>query len=722
MARSASHLLEIDERFCQCPICLQQYKEPKQLPCLHRYCRECLDELIERNSVVGTITCPECRAEFEVPAEGLNGLKTDFYIKNIIEYIQLQKSLEDGQLRECCDCLKTVKVTAYCFKCNDFLCKECHSSHMTKKILRDHKQHTLSLEEINSKNMTLEKLIALKETPRCQRHSENLSQLCCRTCSNLPICMTCIYGSHENHKIKDVNILATEEKEKLGKELRKLNQCKERVDKISETVDKVNRNLINNIKEKKERYQTRYERNISELKIEMKNITDNKRIQETELKAKQSRLLIETRKQMEIELEEVRQNFDSTCEAIRKEYDDKVRSLELSSDKQLKEDKEKLRVLENELQTLNNSMDERQKELEKHLEDIALQVHGVTKRYENITATARCILDAGNDWTAVHCIPDVVLACETLIVEMKREFPKLETFAQIDMVAKITKSAVSPIEIKGTETNNFSISNIKNSSDGNLVISGDTSVPCLSHITLINMAGNVLHHKKLKSSCLCPFRVCAYLTQFRLVTVCWEDEIGMYDVRDGSYITKNISDLISSRSACNCIKLVAADTANNNFLVVRDNMTDVLVFDNKMQYLYTMTLPDRIEIPNDMAVSTNGDLLVCDSKGGRAYAVNKEERVAKLLHDFRKPIVDGYSATPKSVCTDKKGIVYMLWTGMLSRESACRLVQYSQDGRQILTSIPLDNDASCITIVESAQREKLTVATRNSRIFYIFDL
>lgn len=157
MASSGSHLIEIDEKFCQCPICLQQYKEPKLLPCLHRYCSDCLKQLIERDQFLNTLSCPECRSDFEIPEGGIAGFKTDFHMKNIIEYIELQKSLEGGQMRICCDCLNKAKVAAYCFKCKDFLCQECYNTHLTKSILKDHKKHTFSLEDIKSNHLALEK-------------------------------------------------------------------------------------------------------------------------------------------------------------------------------------------------------------------------------------------------------------------------------------------------------------------------------------------------------------------------------------------------------------------------------------------------------------------------------------------------------------------------------------------------------------------------------------
>ena len=49
-----------------CAICLDEFKEPKVLQCLHTYCKECLVKLVKRKVQEHVITCPECRQETKV--------------------------------------------------------------------------------------------------------------------------------------------------------------------------------------------------------------------------------------------------------------------------------------------------------------------------------------------------------------------------------------------------------------------------------------------------------------------------------------------------------------------------------------------------------------------------------------------------------------------------------------------------------------------------------
>ena len=66
--------LEIDiSEEIKCPICLEQLKQPKILPCQHTYCLDCLEEVAKLNNP-DTLDCPECRREFKIPPEsGVKG-------------------------------------------------------------------------------------------------------------------------------------------------------------------------------------------------------------------------------------------------------------------------------------------------------------------------------------------------------------------------------------------------------------------------------------------------------------------------------------------------------------------------------------------------------------------------------------------------------------------------------------------------------------------------
>ena len=58
------------ERMTMCPICLDKFRIPKVLPCMHTFClTPCLSNLLKRKA--RSIRCPECRREHPIP-QGFN--------------------------------------------------------------------------------------------------------------------------------------------------------------------------------------------------------------------------------------------------------------------------------------------------------------------------------------------------------------------------------------------------------------------------------------------------------------------------------------------------------------------------------------------------------------------------------------------------------------------------------------------------------------------------
>ena len=53
-------------KLLRCAVCIEQFKEPKVLSCLHTYCKECLVKLVKKKGRDHIITCPECRQDTKV--------------------------------------------------------------------------------------------------------------------------------------------------------------------------------------------------------------------------------------------------------------------------------------------------------------------------------------------------------------------------------------------------------------------------------------------------------------------------------------------------------------------------------------------------------------------------------------------------------------------------------------------------------------------------------
>lgn len=91
-ATSERLLTELEEGFLTCSICCLPYNQPKALPCLHPFCKGCLESYAFRTSVrtengLLLISCPICRQQCAVPSSGkwqpLNNIVFRYFRTNI---------------------------------------------------------------------------------------------------------------------------------------------------------------------------------------------------------------------------------------------------------------------------------------------------------------------------------------------------------------------------------------------------------------------------------------------------------------------------------------------------------------------------------------------------------------------------------------------------------------------------------------------------------------
>ena len=75
-------VLEKIEEQLQCSVCLETYKNPKQLLCHHICCLECLRPLVKSQQ---SVTCPLCRKSTPVPAGGVDSLQSAVHVAGLLE-------------------------------------------------------------------------------------------------------------------------------------------------------------------------------------------------------------------------------------------------------------------------------------------------------------------------------------------------------------------------------------------------------------------------------------------------------------------------------------------------------------------------------------------------------------------------------------------------------------------------------------------------------------
>ena len=114
----------------ECPMCLGTYTNPKFLPCHHTLCAACVQSLADRHPDA-EFPCPLCRKLTSLPAQGVAGLQTNYYVNT-------DKAAGTGDGQDKCKIHAGKTLEFYCIKCDEPLCLNCkltkHEGHETDDL------------------------------------------------------------------------------------------------------------------------------------------------------------------------------------------------------------------------------------------------------------------------------------------------------------------------------------------------------------------------------------------------------------------------------------------------------------------------------------------------------------------------------------------------------------------------------------------------------------
>ncbi|CAF4374347.1 unnamed protein product [Rotaria sp. Silwood2] len=145
-----------------CPICLEIFREPLQLPCQHNFCKSCL----ERITVDRWSRCPVCRGCYRVPFSGVGSFEVNRTIINLLENHSYTESRPMLQAK--CALCKLDDTITICEHCREAICCKCRRQHY------DEFRKYICL-KLNETQQDTEKLIA-KEVENIKNHEENIHQ------------------------------------------------------------------------------------------------------------------------------------------------------------------------------------------------------------------------------------------------------------------------------------------------------------------------------------------------------------------------------------------------------------------------------------------------------------------------------------------------------------------------------------------------------------------
>ena len=168
-----------------CGVCLNIYTNPKTLPCLHSFCKKCLETVVlaqEDGSYI--LGCPTCRHPAQLPKEGVESLPTASHVTSHIDQAPVPDKEDVSGLLHCHTHKQISKI--YCESCEVLVCNMCaiddHHDHEYYLMTRNFKKHLEQvrtalepvIEQMNSISSNLEHLTTTEKEIEKQR--ENIKE------------------------------------------------------------------------------------------------------------------------------------------------------------------------------------------------------------------------------------------------------------------------------------------------------------------------------------------------------------------------------------------------------------------------------------------------------------------------------------------------------------------------------------------------------------------
>jgi len=201
-----------------CKKCSKLYTDPRILPCLHSFCKKCIELLVTQDgSKKKMICCPTCKTATSVPGKGVEAIPQNVRLTYEAEVAMYEAKIKGQPPSECDECSRVPPqpIIAFCYMCRGFLCKACHEHHCVSRKAVNHK--VLKLEEARNREIAEElKQHILPPPIHCQEHTDSEVKFYCTSCESL-VCIQCTVIQHAGHKFEELKKFAQKQKDDLSR-------------------------------------------------------------------------------------------------------------------------------------------------------------------------------------------------------------------------------------------------------------------------------------------------------------------------------------------------------------------------------------------------------------------------------------------------------------------------------------------------------------------------
>jgi len=210
-------------RTVQCPICKEDLRDPRLLPCVHWFCLECLEGYCRDKLPGDDVPCPVCRNEFQIPKNGFADLPLRAHAKEPTPSVM-------------CEVCSNIPATVYCKVCSQKLCGNCGIPH---RKMRGGSHDVIPLEPVAPE---------LSKGRYCEKHEDERIKMYCFDC-NMNMCPMCCLETHKTHTFERIETVVEQFSRSIDDEVDLLTSRIECFHGAAAQVEAENNKTLDNVKE-----------------------------------------------------------------------------------------------------------------------------------------------------------------------------------------------------------------------------------------------------------------------------------------------------------------------------------------------------------------------------------------------------------------------------------------------------------------------------------------